>query len=1227
MKGTLLLLFIFIYTGFAYSQNGTLKGKVLNSETGESVPFASVAITQGGKQFGGAVADVDGNYTIKPIPPGRYDLKASHLEFNSITIQNVVIPPDQITFINIKMLSKVTKLKVVEIVQYKVPLISKDQTQSGQVMTSEEIAKMPERSAESAASLVGGVSADENGHIGGIRGQRADATVYYIDGVRVTGSYSLPQSAIDQVSVITGGLPAQYGDATGGIINITTKGPSRTFGGGIHLQSSQLTDKYGYNMLEFNLQGPLLKKRKDTTGKSARIGFFISGNVSSVKDPNPFYGGYYKVNDDALNNLQAHPLTTVGAGDGVYMSSEYVGKNNVEKIRSKQNAGVKGFNVSGKIDVKTTNRSNLMFGGSMDFNKEHSFQYNYAFLDPEHFPLVTDNTWRVFGQYTHRFNNKDSKSLIKNAYYSVQVNYSKFKETVEDPVHKNNFFDYGYVGKYTTHKVKSYELGSDSKLGYNNVYIHNGFADTLVEFQRSDINPYLSNYTQAYYNMHDLNSGYYKNLDIIRSNRAQLANGDIPPNVYDIWANTGTPYTNYSVRNNSVFEFNVNGSADIKNHAIQFGFQFQRDERRYFSCSPVQLWQRMRQLANKQIEQRDMSNPHRVMDANGVFQDTIWYDRKYSATDQSTFDYNLRKSLGLPSDGLEWIDVDSYDPQKKTMNYISPDDKIHTAVLSNDLSLDMFNALELLNGGQPFVNYWGYDYAGNAYHTKDLLGTSTVKTSNIDAYRPMYMAGYIQDKFAFNDLIFNIGLRFDRFDANQQVLKDPFLLSEAKTVEQTRNEFSHPSNMGDNYVVYVDDMVHPTQVMGYRSGYTWYNATGAEISDPTLISSAQGIQPYLVDPSQHFSVNAFTNYKPQVNLMPRIAFSFPISDDALFFAHYDILTRRPSYFQSVLNPISYYLLETSSGDEVISNPNLKPEKTIDYELGFQQKVTKTSSVKLSGYYREIRDQINVYRYYGAYPKSYMSYDNRDYTTVKGLTVSYDLRHTGNIWLKANYTLQFADGTGSSPTSAQALIASGQPNLRVYTPLAYDRCHEIKTIIDFRFGDKSDYNGPKITLHKKGDKEKTLLLLENTGINFTFWAGSGNPYTAKSMDGTTFANGNLSGGNTIGSPYGARLPWQFRIDARLDKDFVIKSGRTKKKDIIINIYVQMLNVLNLKNVMYVYPTTGNPDDNGYLSSPQYASQINVQTNPAAYRQQYAMYINNPYNYSLPRQTRLGIEIKF
>jgi outer membrane receptor for monomeric catechols len=115
-------------------------------------------------------------------------------------------------------------LTEVTVIDYEVPLISKDNTTSGASITAEEIAKLPNRSATGVASTVGGVySAD--GEVGSIRGSREGA-VTYIDGVKVIGNSSVPQGAIDQVDVILGGTPAMYGDAMGGIINVTTKGPS-----------------------------------------------------------------------------------------------------------------------------------------------------------------------------------------------------------------------------------------------------------------------------------------------------------------------------------------------------------------------------------------------------------------------------------------------------------------------------------------------------------------------------------------------------------------------------------------------------------------------------------------------------------------------------------------------------------------------------------------------------------------------------------------------------------------------------------------------------------------------------------------------------------------------------------------------------------------------------------------------------------------------------------------
>ena len=235
------------------AQSGALQGKVIDKMTKEPIPFTNIIIEFKGTQAGGTASDFDGKYTIKPITPGTYDVKASFLGYKPVQITGIPIRSGIIEYLNIELESTAVQVEGVTITKYKVPLIDKDKTVSGATVTSEEISKMPSRNAASIATSVGGVFS-RDGEVGSVRGQRSDGNVTYIDGIKVRGSGGLPESAIEQVSVILGGVPAQYGDATGGIINITTKGPSRQFGGGLELQTSQFLDPYGSHRVGYTVR-------------------------------------------------------------------------------------------------------------------------------------------------------------------------------------------------------------------------------------------------------------------------------------------------------------------------------------------------------------------------------------------------------------------------------------------------------------------------------------------------------------------------------------------------------------------------------------------------------------------------------------------------------------------------------------------------------------------------------------------------------------------------------------------------------------------------------------------------------------------------------------------------------------------------------------------------------------------------------------------------------------
>ena len=148
-------------------------------------------------------------------------------------------------------------------------------------------------------------------------GQRTDATRVFIDGVPVIGDANIPQGAQSQVDIIQSGVPAQYGDFTGGAINYTTKGPSRYVRKSFEVISSSLFDPYHYNYAQGFMSGPLWIKNKGGGDKEyVALGFQLSGDINYSKDPSPLYGGVYVVKEDVLAEIEQNPLAPNPQGSG-----------------------------------------------------------------------------------------------------------------------------------------------------------------------------------------------------------------------------------------------------------------------------------------------------------------------------------------------------------------------------------------------------------------------------------------------------------------------------------------------------------------------------------------------------------------------------------------------------------------------------------------------------------------------------------------------------------------------------------------------------------------------------------------------------------------------------------------------------------------------------------------------------------------------------------------------
>ncbi|MBC8047797.1 MAG: carboxypeptidase regulatory-like domain-containing protein, partial [Fimbriimonadaceae bacterium] len=759
------LVVLCLSVSFSFAQSGEIQGKVID-EKGEGIPFATVAAYKNGILETGAQTDFDGVYSISGLSPGTYEIEGSY-QGNKYRVTDVTVSSG-IVFLKDITLSENKVLKDVIIV-YEAPLVDKGNTSTGGVVTKEDIQKIATRNVTSIAATKEGVYQNDEGGGLSIKGSRGDATEFVIDGVRVSGSLKLPQDAIEQLEVITGGVDPKYGDATGGFVSITTRGPSKDYNGSIELGNSYLLDPYGYNLASVFLTGPIITKYKGTDSATAKLGFFVAAELEMEKDPDPAAVTNYRLKDGVYNEIIASPLVPATTGIGFNKSVEFLTADDFEEVAYRENTANRGLAIQTKFDYKLSKNTNLTLGASWRNFYAHTYVRTFAALNPENNPETFQDTYRGYLRFTQRFPEKriegeESNSLIGNAYYSIQLDYTKFIAKQQDEDHQMNPFEYGYVGQFNTLREPIYFYGEDDVTGLTGWYLA-GYLDTLVEFTPGTLNPEMTTYTQQYY---DLSAFAPQSIFDIQLGGG-LLNGDPGvnfTNAYSIWWNPGVPWFNYTKQNDDQYGLNFNAALDLKSarkssniskHSIEFGFEFQQRVERFYGINPIALWTLARQLTNRHILTLDTDHPLLVIDGEqytyeeylasgltfGEF-DTIFYNRLNIAEDQSWFDTQLRQRLsdmGMGVDELEYINIDN---------------------LSLDVfSLDLFSADELLNNGNALVFYNGYDYLGNQltdnpsfndYFTeKDANGNYT---RPIGAFRPVYTAGYIQDRFNFNDIVF-----------------------------------------------------------------------------------------------------------------------------------------------------------------------------------------------------------------------------------------------------------------------------------------------------------------------------------------------------------------------------------------------------------------------------------------------------------------------------------------
>ena len=264
----------------------------------------------------GTASDLDGNFVILNIPPGKIDVNFSMIGYAEIRIENVTISIDQTTPLSVQL--NVEAIEGQAIIVRNERLIRMDRTNTEARITAEELDVMPVTDIYDVIKLQGGITQDAYGGIH-IRGGRSSEVVYMVDGVSMTDSYdgglsiAVENNTIQELQVISGTFNAEYGRAMSGIINMVTKDGGNQFEGsfrsfsGDHLSSDPIyRDLNSYNIfnqrnLEMQISGPILKDK---------LIFFTSGRYYGT---NGWLSGLntFSMYGDTLDSPNYSPMNSI----------------------------------------------------------------------------------------------------------------------------------------------------------------------------------------------------------------------------------------------------------------------------------------------------------------------------------------------------------------------------------------------------------------------------------------------------------------------------------------------------------------------------------------------------------------------------------------------------------------------------------------------------------------------------------------------------------------------------------------------------------------------------------------------------------------------------------------------------------------------------------------------------------------------------------------------------
>ena len=289
---TMLLLFLSLPS--LLLAQGRIKGKVTDLETGEPLIGANVLVV--GTSYG-AATDVNGEYLIINLSAGTVEVKCSYIGYQSITQSDVRVTTGLTNELDFQLPAEGVSVADVVVIAER-PLIQKDNTNKIRTTTSEDIDILPVRGVDNIISLTAGVVQEADAIF--IRGGRQDEVGFYLEGANIKNpelggrAVTIPQDALEEIQVQSGGYTAEYGGANSGIIRQQLKSGANQFNASFEFITDNITFKskddifdgeqrlgttwFGYNEMSGVISGPIV---------DPRYRFFLNVDYTYNRDLNP----------------------------------------------------------------------------------------------------------------------------------------------------------------------------------------------------------------------------------------------------------------------------------------------------------------------------------------------------------------------------------------------------------------------------------------------------------------------------------------------------------------------------------------------------------------------------------------------------------------------------------------------------------------------------------------------------------------------------------------------------------------------------------------------------------------------------------------------------------------------------------------------------------------------------------------------------------------------------